>query len=55
MNCKHCEVKGNTTKYFWCRVKNKSISDLDCRDCMLKIESMPDMVNEIFGNLSKKK
>lgn len=27
MNCKHCEVKGNTTKYLYCRAKEKAINE----------------------------
>ena len=32
MNCKHKIIKGNTTKYFWCNLKEKSIDDYQCRD-----------------------
>lgn len=44
MNCKHIEVKGNTTKYFFCKVKNKSVDRYECRDCMLKIPNLPERI-----------
>ena len=49
MNCKHIEIKGNTTKYFFCKVKNKSVDEYECRDCMLKLPDLPQGFEEIFG------
>lgn len=49
MNCKHRKIKGNTTKYFWCNLKEKSVDDYQCRDCMLKLPDLPEGFEEIFG------
>ena len=49
MDCKHIEVKGNTTKYFFCKVKDKSVNDYDCKDCMLKLPDLPKGFEEVFG------
>jgi len=46
MNCKHLITKGNT---YYCRVKDKVIDKYSCRDCMLKISSLPKGFEEIFG------
>lgn len=54
MNCKHCEVRGNTTKYFWCRLKDKSVDYYSCRDCPLKINKIPNEVEELFGSFKRK-
>jgi hypothetical protein len=49
MNCKHCTIEGRTTKYYFCKVKNKAIDKINCRDCMLKIPTFPKEFEEIFG------
>lgn len=49
MNCKHVEVQGNTTKYYWCKVKGKSVDDYQCRDCMLKLPDLTEGFEEVFG------
>lgn len=49
MNCKHVEVQGGTTKYFYCKVKGKSVDDYQCRDCMLRIPNLPEGFEEVFG------
>ncbi len=49
MNCKHIEIKGNTTKYYYCKVKEKEIEEKDCKNCMLKIPNIPKGFEEIFG------
>lgn len=53
INCKHCTVEGNTTKYYYCKVKGKAIDEINCRDCMLKIESIPNVVEELFKGFKK--
>ncbi len=50
MNCKHCVVEGNTTKYFWCKLKNKAVDQYSCRDCLMKLPSVPDEVERLFGS-----
>ena len=50
MNCKHVEVQGRTTKYYWCKVKGKSVDDYQCRDCMLRLPDLPAGFEEVFGN-----
>lgn len=49
MNCKHVEVQGRTTKYYWCKVKGKSVDDYQCRDCMLRLSNLPEVFEEVFG------
>lgn len=52
MNCNHATVKGNTTKYFWCSAKEKSISEYECKDCLLKIPGARiDIIENLFGSL----
>lgn len=41
-NCIHCEVKGNTTKYYYCNAKRKPIDVHDCTSCPLRIEKIND-------------
>ena len=53
INCKHCVVQGNTTKYYFCKIKGKAIDEINCRDCMLKIESIPTVVEELFKGFKK--
>lgn len=54
MNCKHLKTKGNTTKYYFCKAKNKAINTLECRDCLLKINGAKNIVEELFDTLNKK-
>ncbi len=54
MSCKHRVVNGNTTKYFYCSLKNKSIDEYSCKDCLLRIEDntnnqIKDVFEQIFG------
>lgn len=51
MNCKHRKIKGNTTKYFWCNLKEKSVDDYQCEDCPLKLKysDLPEGFEEVFG------
>ena len=49
MNCKHVEVQGRTTKYYWCKVKGKSVDDYQCRECMLRLPDLPVGFEEVFG------
>lgn len=49
MNCKHCKVEGTTTKYFYCMLKNKSIDEYQCKNCLMKLPDLPEGFEEIFG------
>lgn len=49
MNCKHCKVQGNTTKYFYCQLKNKQVDNYSCRNCVMKLPDLPNVVEEILG------
>lgn len=55
MNCKHLKVEGYTTKYYFCKAKNKAINTFECRDCLLKINGAKNIVEELFGTLKKKR
>ena len=44
MNCKHVEVQGNITKYYWCKAKGKSVDNYQCRDCMLRLPDLPKRI-----------
>lgn len=48
MNCKHIEVKGNTTKYYFCKLKNKSVDIYNCKNCPLKLPDLPEGFEKIF-------
>ena len=54
MNCKHCKVQGNTTKYFYCQLKEKAVYDCECRNCVMKLPDVPDVVEKILGGLNKR-
>lgn len=47
-NCIHCEVKGNTTKYYYCNAKRKSINVYNCTSCPLRIEKIDKNTIENF-------
>ena len=47
-NCIHCEEKGNTTKWYYCNAKNKSIDIYNCTKCPLRIEKMSKNTVEEF-------
>lgn len=49
MNCKHIEVKGNTTKYFWCKLKDKAVDQYSCKNCLMKLPKAPDGFEMLFG------
>lgn len=49
MNCKHVKVVRNTTKYFYCILKNKAVDDYSCRDCMMRLPDLPENFAEVFG------
>ena len=51
MNCKHKEIKGNTTKYFYCNLFGKAIDDYRCKDCIMKLESKDNTVNKLFNEM----
>jgi len=54
MSCVHLKVEGCTTKYYFCKVKNKVIDTLECRDCLLKIQDNKSVIEELFGTLNNK-
>lgn len=54
MNCKHCTVEGRTTKYYYCKLKEKAIDEYNCRDCMMRIADYPPGFEEVFGKGFKK-
>lgn len=51
MNCKHIEIKGNTTKYYFCSIKEKAISGWECNNCPLKIQKKNIGIHEMFQEL----
>lgn len=52
MGCKHRRVEGNTTKYFVCGITEKPINDIECNNCMMKIEDdKQDQINELFSQM----
>ena len=53
MNCKHCKVEGYTTKYYYCRLKNKAVDDYSCRNCAIKLPDLPEGFEELFGGLKR--
>lgn len=46
MNCKHATVKGNTTKYFYCNLKDQAVDDYKCRDCMMKLPDLQKVLKK---------
>lgn len=38
MGCKHRTTKGNTTKYYFCNLFNKSVDNFKCEKCLMKLE-----------------
>ena len=54
INCKHCKVQGNTTKYFYCQLKEKAVYDCECRNCVMKLPDLPNVVEEILVGLNKR-
>lgn len=53
MNCKHCEIRGKTTKYYYCMLKNKTVDDYSCINCVMKLPDFPEGFEELFGGLRK--
>lgn len=53
MNYKHCKVQGNTTKYFYCQLKNKAIDNYMCKNCVMKLPDLPNRLEKIFGGFNK--
>ena len=51
MNCKHIKIQGNTTKYYYCTLKNKAVDEYSCKSCMMRIADLPDGFEKIFGGL----
>lgn len=56
MNCKHLKVEENTTKYYFCNAKKKSINEYECKNCLLKISVMngEDIYNFLKGITNEK-
>ena len=53
MNCKHAEIRGNTTKYYYCKLKDKTVDDYSCRNCVMKLPDLPkEWFEELFGGLN---
>ena len=51
MACKHRQTKGNTTKHYYCSIKEKAVDEyMDCSRCPLKIEDN-DKVNELLKTI----
>ena len=53
MSCKHLKSDHKT-----CGIKNKEVYELDCKNCMLKIEKFDDIFTNItnpFGDVFNKK
>ena len=48
MNCKHSEVRGNTTKYFYCKLKEKAVDDYNCKNCIMKLPNVPEGFEQLF-------
>ena len=44
MNCKHSEIRGTTTKYYYCKIKNKAVDDSKCKKCMMKLPDLPERI-----------
>lgn len=55
MNCKHCEIRGNTTKYFYCKLREKAVDDYSCENCVMKLPDLPEGFAELFGGLNGRK
>lgn len=52
MNCKHAEVRGNTTNY--CKVFDKAVDDYKCRNCVMRLPYLPEGFEELFKGLRSK-
>lgn len=55
MNCKHAETRGNTTKYFYCKLRDKSVDDYSCKNCVMKLPNLPEGFEKLFGGLNGRK
>lgn len=53
MNCKHCKVEGATTKYFYCKVKQKAIGEYECKNCPMRLPDLPEGFEELFGGFRR--
>lgn len=53
MNCKHVRVKGKTTKYYYCMLKNKTVDDYSCKNYVMKLPDLPEGFAELFGGLKR--
>lgn len=51
MNCKHVRVEGKTTKYFYCKLRDKTVDDYSCRNCVMKLPDLPEAFEELIGGL----
>ncbi len=53
MQCKWIKVEGQTTKYFRCSLKNKSIDESKCRNCPMFIKDKKVDDSEIVKRFSE--
>ena len=53
MNCKHAKIEGDTTKYYFCKLKGKAIDNCQCSTCMMRIPDVPDGFEELFRGVRK--
>lgn len=53
MNCKHCEIRGNTTKHYYCKLREKAVDDYYCRDCVMKLADLPEGFEMLFRGLKR--
>ena len=51
MSCKHRKVEGNTTKYFICKIFDKTVDDYKCQRCLMRIEDKTSQIKDLFGQL----
>lgn len=55
MDCKHLKVAGNTTKYYYCKAKDKEIDMWECQSCPLRLKTRQlDIINTIFNSFKGK-
>lgn len=55
MNCKHVRIQGNTTKYYYCTLKNKAVDEYSCKSCMMRIPDLPDGFEKNIWRIEKMK
>lgn len=51
MNCKHSDViriVNNTKKEYYCKLKDKEITEWECRECMMRLPNLNQDFKELF-------